>query len=121
MRTLLMGMALCRDLFGWVPPEAVALEMRSMLLLPSACRTVRYALVAHHVVFEPNGPLPFVRLLGDTVRALMLSGSWRTITSHLWRRSLSPKDLRLLAVPDRWFFVYYLLRPLLFAVRQLRA
>lgn len=119
-RTLLLGLELCRDLFGWVPPEYVARELGSMRLLPAVCRTVRSALLAPNSIYEANAHLPFSWRLSDSARALMLSGSWRTVTAHLWRRSLSPKDLRVLAVPDRWFGLYYLLRPLLFVVRQWR-
>ena len=120
-RTLLLGLALCRDLFGWVPPPLVARELRATRSMTWVGRTVRYALLAPDSVCEAQGHIPLVWRLADSARALLLSGTWSAVTAHLWRRSLSPKDLRVIELPDRWFGMYYVLRPFLLAVRQLRA
>ncbi len=121
LRTLLLGLALCRDLFAWLPPQAVARELNAMRSLPLVLRTVRYALCAPNSVCEAQGHVPAAWRLADSARALLLSGTWATVVSHLWRRSLSPKDLRILELPDRWFGLYYVLRPMLIAARQFRA
>lgn len=120
-QTLLLGLALCRDLFAWAPPVPVDKELRSMRLLPLMSRLVRYKLLAAADRFDHSVHLPLKWRLLDSLRAFPLSASWRTVAQHLWRRSLSPNDLRVLHLPDRWFGLYYLLRPILFTLRQWRA
>jgi hypothetical protein len=121
LQTLLLGLALCRDLYGWAPPLPVDRAMRSKRFLQFDLWSIWQKLVVADDMFDYGVHLPLTWRVLETLRAFPLSGSWRTVAQHVWRRSLSPNDLRVLELPDRWFGLYYLLRPFLFASRQWRS
>lgn len=120
-KTLLLGLALCRDLFAWPCPAAVADEVAGFRSLAPIAKTVATGLKAPGEIFGRTSQLPFSWRIQDSARAVLLSGGLPAVRSHLYRRMLSPKDLKVLALPDRFFWLYFFLRPALLVTRQLRA
>ena len=121
MRALLLGLALSEDLFGVVHPAEVTRELRGMRFLSLMRFLIRVKLQARAEYFETSGHFPvFYRFL-DVIRGIALSQNVAAALKHLWRYSLSPNDLQVISLPDRWFGVYYVLRPVLFVLRQWRA
>lgn len=121
LRTLLLGLAICEDLFGVARPEGVTRVVPSWWLASLAGRSVLVELRSVTRVSESHSRLPLSFRFLDVLRGLALSANWRAVRAHLWRYSLSPNDIVIGGLSDRWFNVYYLLRPLLFGVRQCRA
>ncbi len=120
LKTLLLGLALTRDLLGWVPPDAVVREFRSFRLLNLAVGTIPLALEAQRLGFAPKKHSELTHRSVSLLQQLLLSPSLAAARTNLWRFALSPNDLQLLQLPDRWFGLYYLLRPILFVIRQWR-
>ena len=119
--SLLLGLALCEELFGWVPPAVVRTELRRMRSLPFLRQGVRLALLSPSSVYAPGAVPSLGWRMRDLAKSLLMAATPGAVAGLLWRRALSPNDLRVLHVPDRWFGLYYLLRPLLFAWRYRRA
>ena len=120
-RSLLLGLALSRDLFGCELPEAVHQELRAFVPLSIAIRTVRLDLQAPSNQFVPVVRPSIARRFADLLRSLVLSSNFRGAGMNVWRYSLSPNDLQVIKLPDRWFWLYYVLRPILFTIRIWRA
>ena len=119
-RSLLLALALARDLFGWTIPAALTRHLRPLLAQRLLSRTVAIALGAPGVWWSEAYALPLRWHVSWTLSRLLLMGSWRAGVDVLWRISLNPHDLRVLALPDRLFPLYRLLRPLLRGVRRWR-
>jgi hypothetical protein len=118
--SLLLGLALCRDLFGWQPSAEVATALVRSRRLPLALRLIRRTWDAP----VPGTVLPLThvapRMLRESAFNALLTSNPRSVVYHSWRYLLSPNDLALLRLPDRWFSLYYLLRPALIIARRAR-
>ena len=116
--SLILGLALCQDLFGWYPPpevrEAIALSRR----LPFAQRLIRQSWDAPALTKS----VPFAQVSRIVLQELalnaMLTNTLRSVAHQIWRYLLSPNDLRVMKIPDRWFGLYYLMRPVLIVARR---
>ncbi len=119
--SLLLGLALSAQHLGWrAPPEVQRLLDRSRTLplamwlvgrfwrAPAGDETLRFHQIAA-LVFRELG------------MSLLLTNSWRSVIHQINRYLLSPKDLQVLELPDRWFGAYYVLRPFLVLARRTRA
>ena len=121
MRALLLGLALSEDLFGVVHPAEVTRELCGRWFLSLTRPLMRVKLQVHAESFEASGHYPVAHRILDVIRGIALSQNLRAALKHLWRYSLSPNDLKVVNLPDRWFEAYYALRPVLFVARQWRA
>jgi hypothetical protein len=118
--SLLLGLSLARDLFGWSPPPVLAWQLRRRHSLRMQTGVVHFGLEAPHSWWSVPYALPLrwhLRLIASRV---LLLGGWQALGTILWRYSLSPNDLRVAPLPDRWFFLYRLARPLLHGLRRVR-
>lgn len=116
--SLLLGLAMARDLLGWSPPAELAISLSRSWSLRLLSGAVRTGLLEAHPPGSLPGP-PGFRLFWRLQWSRMLLGNLRATCSLLWRMSLSPYDLHVVALPDRCFFMYRLARPLLFGLRRL--
>lgn len=116
-RSLLLGLALARDLFGWPVPAELAQRLHPSLAQRMLCSTVAMGLAAPANWWSEPHALPLRWHARWTLNRLLLLSHWRAGVDVLWRISLNPQDLRVLALPDRLFGLYRLLRPLLRGVR----
>ncbi|CAD5372617.1 conserved hypothetical protein [Rubrivivax sp. A210] len=119
-RQLLLGCALCEALFAWAPDPAVRARLRRAGSLPLLAGLVQQTLQVPIGYHESGARVSLAWLVRDFTRSLLLSGSPAALATQVWRRALSPHDMLACPVPDRWFALYYLLRPLLFMKRRLR-
>jgi hypothetical protein len=117
---LLLGLLLANELFAWPLPAEVAAALRGRADLRWVAGRVRLALQAPGSLWAVPA-MPLVWHLRFIASSLLLCGNLRALALQLWRRTLSPKDLAVLALPDRWFWVYRLLHPVLLVWRQRRA
>ena len=118
--SLLLGVALCRDLFAWQPPAEVGTAIARSWRLPLALRLMRSSWDAP----VPGNEMPLAQAAPQVLREsafnALLTSSPRSVAYQSWRYLLSPNDLRLLRLPDRWFGLYYPLRPALMIARRAR-
>jgi Uncharacterised nucleotidyltransferase len=117
-QSLVLGLALCRDLFGWSPPAELSTAIARSRRLTLALRLMRHSWDAP----APTNAVPFAQVVRQVLRELalnvLLTSSPRSVLYQLWRYLLSPNDLRVLRLPDRWFGLYYLMRPALILARR---
>ena len=117
-QSLVLGLALSRDLFGWSPPAEVSTAIARSRRLTLAMRLMRHSWDAP----APTNAVPFAQVAKQVLRELalnaLLTSSPRSVLYQLWRYLLSPNDLRVLRLPDRWFGLYYLMRPALILARR---
>lgn len=117
---LLIGLSLARDLFGWTPPRELERPMDSLRFSTVFLGLVRTGLLAPASWWAQSGQTPEWWLLRVALSRLLLQQDWRARLDSLWRLSVSPHDLRLFALPERLFFLYQPLRPLLLVMRRWR-
>jgi hypothetical protein len=120
-QTLIIGLALCEDLFAWRPPPAVLGAIAMSRRLPVALRVIRQSWNAP----AATKLIPFpqvVRLIQrELALSLLLTDNFLSVVYQLRRYLLSPNDLQVIKLPDRWFGLYYLMRPVLTLVRRASA
>jgi hypothetical protein len=120
LRSLLSSLILAEDLFGWVPPPEVARAMRRDARLAVAVAVARAAMRSAPETVWSTDKTPLGWSIRIAASKLALASSLRSVAHQMWRRSISPKDLELLPLPDGWFWLYRFARPLLFAWRRCR-
>ncbi len=117
---LRLALALCEALLGWEPPPEVRKALSSWRLRGPA---VRLALGFLSAPMEKSSQ-PFQEVAALVTRevalALLLTNTPRAMVHQASHYLLSPNDLRVVALPDRWFNLYYVLRPFLLIVRRMR-
>lgn len=117
-QSLILGLALCRDLFGWQPPAVVDSEIAQSFRLLAALRLIRQCWAA------PAGtkaqPIAQVAalVLRELALIIFLANGLRAVGYQIKRYLLSPNDVLFMKVPDRWFGLYYWVRPLTVAARR---
>lgn len=117
--TLLLGLALAVQLFGWAPPPVVAGQLRGRLVSWQRSLAITGLLAPETWWYGAAGmPLSW-RLRLIAYRCSLLPG-WRAWGAQLWRLALSPNDLRVASLPDRFFGLYRWLRPALVLRRYLQ-
>lgn len=119
--SLLIGLSLVRDLFGWTPPPDLQRPMASMRFSKAFLDLVRTGLLAPGSWWARPGEMNTRWLLLSALSRLLLQQNWRATLNLLWRLSVSPKDLRVVVLPDSLFFLYQPLRPFLFVIRRIKA
>ena len=117
-QSLVLALVLAQELFGWRAPAPLQRILREQRTMDMLCSIVRTALFTPNEVLSGADRLPLGWLLRSQLcRALL--GNWRAAYSVVWNLSLSPNDLRVVALPDRYFALYRIARPFLFAFRRL--
>lgn len=119
-QSLIFGLALSQDLLGWCPPPQVREAIASSFRLRIARRLVGQTW---------DGPaaaksLPFAKVVQLVLKELalkvLLTNTLRAALHQIRRYLLSPNDLRVMRIPDRWFGLYYLMRPFTFLVSRVK-
>ena len=117
-QSLILGLALCQDLFGWSPPPEVRKAIAQSRRLPLALRLIRKSWDAP----APAKSVPFAQVarivLQELALNVLLTNTLRSVVHQIGRYLLSPNDLRVMRIPDRWFGLYYLMRPVLILARR---
>lgn len=117
-QSLILGLALCQDLFGWCPPPEVRKAIAQSRRLPLALRLIRKSWDAPALAKS----VPFAQVarivLQELALNVLLTNTPRSVVHQVWRYLLSPNDLRVMRIPDRWFGLYYLMRPALILARR---
>ncbi len=113
---LLLGLKLAQTLFGWSAPDPVRQAMRKRQFLNWQVKTVyRNLSLSEPAITDPT----FLQ----SVRHLVYRAGHIESPAFVWNELsfyfLSPRDLSIVRLPDRWFFAYYALRPVLFVWRQI--
>lgn len=108
--SLLLGLKLAEILFGWSAPEQVSRALQGHRFLDWQVSFVLKKMKSEvkALVF----PTVVQRLKHLLYRASLIESPvfvWREIIYY----ALSQNDLRILKLPDRWFPLYYFLRPVL--------
>ena len=120
-QSLLLGLGLCRDLFGWQPPALLRNEIDQSLRLAAALRVVRQIWAAPAATKEQSVAQVAALALREVALSIVLSNGLRDVGYQFRRYLLSPNDLLLMKVPDRWFGLYYWMRPLTLLARRASA
>jgi len=108
--TLLLGLKLAQQLFGWDIPESVATAMKKQPFLMWQLNTVYENLSGTD--FEMVYPSVLQGLKHVLYRMSFLLSS-KYVRGELTYHFLSHNDLRVIPLPDRLFWVYYFVRPVL--------
>ena len=102
-------LTLCRELFHVELPVAAA-------SLPLGARARRAASLTRRTLNKPRGstgPKGVAKYFDEIWAALAIKSSWRGVTHELARLCMAPYNFGLVNLPDRLFFLYVPLRPVL--------
>lgn len=117
-QSLILGLALCRDLFGWHPPAVIGSEMARSFRLPAALGLMRQSWAAPAATKAQPMAQVAALVLREMTMSILLANGLRAVGYQIKRYLLSPNDLLFMKVPDRWFGLYYWVRPLTVAARR---
>lgn len=117
-RSLMLGLLLCSTLFRWPMPEQLRESLAGSRRAAWQCRVVLHCLNAPGTWWRDISAIPMRWRIRRAVYRALFHPSWPAWLHHARRLTLAPADLRVVRLPDRWFFMYRLLRPLLFAARK---
>lgn len=117
-QSLILGLALCRDLFDWHPPSVVVSEMARSFRLPAALGLMRQSWAAPAATKAQPMAQVAALVLREMAMSILLANGLRAVGYQIKRYLLSPNDLLFMKVPDRWFGLYYWVRPLTVAARR---
>lgn len=120
-KSLALGLELSRRVLGCELPAPAAAWLAgrpmSSLALRLAVSLTRRMQEGPEVVENTAGS-QMVLLGQEVLNAVVLAGSPRAVAYQVRRALLSSRDMTLLRLPDRLFFLYYPLRPLLMPFRR---
>lgn len=116
--SLLLGLGLCVHYLGWDAPGPVRAALQRCARLAAMMNLSLEFLAAPAMGADPRFSEIARSVLRELRLSLLLNPSLSSVLHQGHRYLLSPKDLRALELPDRYFSAYYLLRPLLLVGRR---
>lgn len=117
-RALILGLVLCRDLFGWQPPAVVGSEFARSFRLLAALHLIRQSWAAPAATKAQPIAQVAALVLRELALSISLANGLRAVGYQIKRYLLSPNDLLYMKIPDRWFGLYYWVRPLTVSARR---